>query len=295
MAGHTPVLLAQVVSQLQPSGGGTFVDCTVGLAGHAHALLTAGAGRVIGLDRDADALAVAGATLQAWGDRVTLRHTDFRALSSVLRSLDIEAVDGVLADLGVSSLQLDTPARGFSFRSDDALDMRMDRTSVPDAATWLRDVDEQDLERVIATYGEERFARRIARAIVRARESAAIETTGQLASIVRRAIPTRGWQRIDPATRTFQAIRIEVNRELERLDAFVVEALGWLKVGGRLAVIAFHSLEDRVVKHTLRAVEHDGPLPIRVLTKKPIVADDDEMAHNPRSRSAKLRVAERIA
>jgi 16S rRNA (cytosine1402-N4)-methyltransferase len=207
--------------------------------------------------------------------------------------LGIDAVDGVLADLGVSSLQLDTAGRGFSFRRDEPLDMRMDQTAQPDAATWLREVSEAGLADVLARFGEERFARRIARAIVRERALRPVDTTAQLASIVRRAIPGRPSYRIDPATRTFQAIRIAVNRELERLDTFIVDALGRLRAGGRLVAISFHSLEDRLVKHTLRATEQSGAVAVRVLTKKPVVPDAGEIELNPRARSAKLRVAEK--
>jgi 16S rRNA (cytosine1402-N4)-methyltransferase len=295
MTGHAPVLLKQVVSLVQPERGGLFVDCTVGLGGHAQALLAAGADRLIGLDRDESALAEAGRALAAWGDRVTLRHADYRDLRDVLTSLKVTAVDGILADLGVSSLQLDAAGRGFSFRRDEPLDMRMDRSTMPDAATWLREVEEAELAEVIARFGEERYARRIARAIVGERERRDLTTTGQLAAVVRRALAGRGRQRIDPATRTFQAIRIAVNRELDRLDLFVFEALRWLRTGGRLAIIAFHSLEDRVIKHALRAAQEQREIPVRLVTKKPIVPDQDELSRNRRARSAKLRVAERMS
>jgi 16S rRNA (cytosine1402-N4)-methyltransferase len=271
------------------------VDCTVGLGGHAQALLAAGATRVIGLDRDTEALALARSALAEWGTRVTLVHADYREIARVLDQHGVAAADGIVADLGVSSLQLDAPGRGFSFRRDEPLDMRMDRTTLPDAATWLQEVGEDDLADVLSRYGEERFARRIARAIVREREASPIGTTGRLAAIVRRAMPVRGHQRIDPATRSFQAIRIAVNRELDRLDAFLVEALGRLRAGGRIAVVAFHSLEDRLVKHTLRAICQGGGVEARVLTRKPVVPDEDEVRANPRARSAKLRVAERLA
>ncbi len=295
MVSHAPVLLRQVVAALRPERGGTIVDGTVGLGGHARALLEAGAGRLIGIDRDLDALDRARDVLAPWAERTRLVHADFRHLGQVLEGLGLERVDGVLVDLGVSSLHLDAPGRGFSFRRDEPLDMRMDRTSAPDAATWLRTVSESDLADVVFRFGEERHARRVARAVIRERASRPIETTGHLAAVVRRAVPVRGWQRIDPATRTFQAIRIAVNRELEALDAFVVATVARLTVEGRLAVIAFHSLEDRIVKHTLRGLEHDGPVPVRVLTKKPIVPDDGEVTANPRARSARLRVAERTA
>jgi len=199
----------------------------------------------------------------------------------------------VLADLGVSSWQLDAPARGFSFRNDAPVDMRMDTSRGPTAADLLRDVDETTLANLIYEFGEERFSRRIARAIVRARDDAPLTTTGQLAELVRRAVPRRGYQRIDPATRTFQALRIWVNGELDGLDDFVRTAARHLRPGGRLVVITFHSLEDRIVKHTLRELDRERRL-VRVLTKKPIEATAAEIDANPRARSAKLRAAERL-
>jgi 16S rRNA (cytosine1402-N4)-methyltransferase len=289
---HEPVLVAEVLAALEPGRGGTFVDCTVGLGGHAAAILEAGATKVIGLDRDQDALGIAAGRLAGFGDRVALLHTDYRQLPLVLASRGLEHVDGVLADLGVSSLQFDAEGRGFSFRRDEPLDMRMDRTSGPTAADLLREVGEEDLANVIFTFGEERYSRRIARAIVAARASKPIATTGELAAIVRRSVPHRGYQRIDPATRTFQALRIWVNRELEGLDTFVRDALGALVPGGRAAVISFHSLEDRVIKHTMRELERDGIA--RLLSRKPIVPGPDETDRNPRARSAKLRAAERL-
>jgi 16S rRNA (cytosine1402-N4)-methyltransferase len=291
---HAPVLLSETVALLEPSRGGTFVDCTLGLGGHTAALLEAGAGRVIGLDRDPRALEVARERLSAWGDRVELVHADYRELPAVLASRGIDAVDGALADLGVSSMQLDEPSRGFSFRADGPLDMRMDTTRGETAAQMLASVDEQELADVIYRFGEERKSRRVARAIVEARDEAPIETTARLASIVRRAAGGGTYQRLDPATRTFQALRIWVNRELDGLDAFVVDAVRALKQGGRLVVIAFHSLEDRVVKHTMRILDRGEGL-VRVLTKKPIIAADAEVAGNPRARSAKLRAVERVA
>jgi 16S rRNA (cytosine1402-N4)-methyltransferase len=291
---HVPVLVSETLALLEPSRGGLFVDCTVGLGGHSRALLEAGATRVLGLDRDADALGLAADALKPFGDRVELVHADYRDLERVLDARGIARVAGALADLGVSSMQLDADGRGFSFQRDEPLDMRMDRSRPPSAAALLADVDEEALANVIFQFGDERYSRRIARAIVRARETAPVTTTGQLAQIVRRAIPVRGRQRIDPATRTFQALRIWVNRELEGLDAFLAAAARRLMAGGRLAVIAFHSLEDRIVKHTFRALaqaEHA----IRILTRRPIEAGDDEVAGNPRARSAKLRAIERLA
>ncbi len=290
---HRPVMVAEALRFLAPERGGFFVDCTVGLGGHAHALLEAGATRVLGFDRDRDALTEARATLAGHEDRVELIHADYRDLETQLDARGRQTVDGVLADLGVSSLQLDSTTRGFSFRHDAPLDMRMDTSRGPTAADLLRDVDEATLANSIFELGEERYSRRIARAIVRARGDAPIATTGQLADIVRRAVPRRGYQRIDPATRTFQALRIRVNGELDGLDDFVRTAARHLRPGARLVVITFHSLEDRIVKHTLRELDRERGL-IEVLTKKPIEAAEAEIDVNPRARSAKLRAAERV-
>ena len=294
MPAHEPVLVAETLSLLQPERGGLFVDCTVGLGGHSRALLEAGATRILALDRDPEALGQAAGTLASFGDRVELVHADYRELDRVLDERGIEAVSGALADLGVSSMQLDLDGRGFSFRRDEPLDMRMDRSQGPTAAGLLAEVGEEDLANLIFQFGEERFSRRIARAIVRARQVEPVATTGQLATIVRRAVPTRGYQRIDPATRTFQAIRIWVNRELEGLDAFLFSAVRRLMQGARLAVISFHSLEDRIVKHAFRAIAR-GETAVRLLTKRPVEAGQEEVARNPRARSAKLRAIERLA
>ena len=291
---HLPVMTAGVLEHLRPEHGGLFVDCTVGLGGHSRALLEAGATRLIGLDRDPEALARARDTLAPWGDRVELVHADYRSIDDVLDRRQIDRVDGALADLGVSSMQFDSPGRGFSFQRDEALDMRMDQSGGDTAAALVAGSTERQIADAIFQFGEERLSRRIARAIVEARHEAPIVTTGRLAAIVRRALPRRGYQRIDPATRTFQALRIWVNRELDGLDRFVEAAARRLRTGGRLVVIAFHSLEDRIVKHTLRALQQRDGL-VQVLTKKPIVPRDEEVAANPRARSAKLRAAERIA
>ena len=294
MPQHLPVMVDEAMRFLEPQRGGTYVDCTVGLGGHARALLEAGADRVIGIDRDPQALAIAAETLAAWGERLRLTHADYRDFDAVLDAHGVRETAGTLADLGVSSLQFDADGRGFSFRRDEPLDMRMDQTRGPTAAERLADVDEHALADVIFQFGEERKSRRIARAIVGARAQAPIETTGQLAAIVRRAAGGRDWQRLDPATRTFQALRIWVNGELERLDEFLRRAAARLRAGGRLVVISFHSLEDRIVKHTLRALDRGDGL-VRVLTGKPVVPGDDEIDLNPRARSAKLRAAERLA
>ena len=288
---HVPVLTVEALRFLRPEAGGVFLDCTVGLGGHARALLEAGATRLIGLDRDTQALAEARVALAPWTDRVTLVHADYRDVDVVLDAQGIAAVDGALADLGLSSLQLDAPGRGFSFQRDEPLDMRMEVSGGETAAALVGRADEQELADAIFKFGEERFSRRIARAIVRARQDAPIETTGRLAAIVRRAVPRRGYQRIDPATRTFQALRIWVNRELEGLDRFLETVVQRLRTGARLAVITFHSLEDRIVKHTLRGLDQRAV--VKVLTRKPIGPDDDEVRRNPRARSAKLRAAER--
>ncbi|HEX8029078.1 MAG TPA: 16S rRNA (cytosine(1402)-N(4))-methyltransferase RsmH [Vicinamibacterales bacterium] len=305
---HVPVLVDEVRSLLQPERGGTFVDCTVGLGGHSRMLLEGGAERLIGIDRDTDALAISREGLASFGDRVTLVHADYRHIAAVLDAQGVGEVSGVLADLGVSSMQLDADGRGFSFRRDEPLDMRMDRTQGETAAELLDRVDEGELADAIYQFGEERRSRQVARAIVTARQQGRIETTGRLAEIVRRGVAARGWQRIDPATRTFQALRIWVNRELDGLDSFIGRAASRLQVGGRIALISFHSLEDRVVKHTFRALARPASLDdrvsarpaesaavvVKVLTKHPVIAADAEASANPRARSAKLRAAVRV-
>ena len=289
---HTPVMVAEVLEHLAPERGGIFVDCTVGLGGHARALLEAGASRVIGLDRDPSALERSREALAAFASQVELVHSDYRDLIEVLDARGIGRVAGVLADLGVSSLQLDAPGRGFSFRRDDVLDMRMDTSQGQTAAEMLAAADEQTLADVIYTLGEERHARRVARAILAARSQAPISTTGRFADVVRRAIPRKGYSRIDPATRTFQAVRIWVNRELEGLDGFLTRGVDRLDMDGRMAVITFHSLEDRIVKHTFRALQTEGRVTVR--TKRPVIPAPAEVDGNPRARSAKLRAVERI-
>ena len=286
-------MVTEVLEHLAPSRGGVFVDCTVGLGGHARALIDAGAARVIGLDRDRQALERARETLRDAGAAADVVHADYREFENVLDARGVAQVDGLLADLGVSSLQLDEPGRGFSFRRDEPLDMRMDTSSGETAAERLASVDEKTLADVIYELGEERHARRVARAIVEARKTQRVETTGQLGDIVRRAIPRKVYTRIDPATRTFQAIRIWVNQELEGLDTFLTRAAARLAPGGRLVILSFHSLEDRIVKHTFRALQAANTIVIR--TKRPVVPSESEIDRNPRARSAKLRAAERPA
>ena len=292
---HEPALRVETVEQLAPAGGGLFVDCTVGTGGHTEALLEAGAARVLGLDRDAEVLPLARERLAVWKDRVELVHADYRGLDDVLDRRGIEQIDGALADLGHSSIQLAAEGRGFSFRRADPLDMRIDRSQGRTLAELLDEVTPDTLADVIFEYGEERHSRRIARAIVYARDREVLSSTTDLATIVRRSVPYRGHARIDPATRTFQALRIWVNRELDGLDAFLHTVARRLKAEARLAVISFHSLEDRIVKYTLRELERSGELALRVLTRKPIRPQRDEVARNPRARSARLRVAERVS
>ena len=296
MPAHEPVMTAEMVTVLDPSRGGLFVDCTVGGGGHARALLEAGAERLLGLDRDGEALPAAADKLRPWADRVDLAHSDFRNLETVLAERSITDIDGgALADLGLSSLQLDSGGRGFSYRHDGPLDMRMDRSAGPTAAELLHAAPESELADVIRRYGEDRHARRIARGLVAARERAPLTSTGQLADVIRRAVPRRGRPRIHPATRTFQALRIWVNQELDGLDAWLLALCRRMRAGARLAVISFHSLEDRIVKRALRSFEQGADVAIKVLTKRPLRPSEGEIVRNPRARSAKLRAAERLA
>ena len=288
-------MTTEVVASLGPRPDGRYLDCTVGAGGHARALLEAGAGRVLGVDRDAEVLPVARATLASWSDRLEMVHADFREIERVLDERGIASVDGAVADLGMSSMQLESKGRGFSFRRDEPLDMRMDRTQGPTAADLLREVPERTLADLLFRYGEERYSRRIARAIVDARRREPLVATAQLTALVRRVVPKRTRQRIDPATRTFQAIRIWVNTELDRLDLFLRSVCQRLRAGARLAIITFHSLEDRIVKTVLRELDKGHDVPVRILTKHPIRPTREEVARNPRSRSAKLRTAERFA
>ncbi|HWQ13994.1 MAG TPA: 16S rRNA (cytosine(1402)-N(4))-methyltransferase RsmH [Roseiflexaceae bacterium] len=290
---HVPVLLAEVLAGLASKPGGRYIEGTLGGGGHAAALLEASApdGRLLGLDVDPAALAAAAARLAPFGERFTAARGNFRDIGALARAHGFAAVDGVLLDLGVSSHQLDTPERGFSFQADAPLDMRLDPQGAVTAADLVNELPEGELADVIYRYGEERASRRIARLIVEARRRGRIATTGELADIVTRALGGRRGK-IHPATRTFQALRIATNRELESLELALPQAVELLAHGGRLAVIAFHSLEDRIVKQFLRAEAEAGRM--RIITKKPLEAGADEARANPRSRSAKLRVAERI-
>jgi 16S rRNA (cytosine1402-N4)-methyltransferase len=297
--GHEPVLLDEVLAWLAPRPGGRYCDATLGLGGHARAILERSApdGRLIGLDRDPQALVEAGAALAEFGDRVSLVHAPFSRALEVLTGLDAIPVDGFLVDLGVSSPQLDRPERGFSFRNSGPLDMRMDPSAGETAADLLQRVDEPELATIIRDYGEERYAGRIARGIIEARDRGALDSTGALGTIVARAMPRHEWHK-NPATRTFQALRIVVNQELQQIERLLDQLADCLRPGGRLCIIAFHSLEDRIVKRRLRALAGrggNGETPrMRLLNKHVVVAGDAERERNPRSRSAKLRAAERI-
>jgi 16S rRNA (cytosine1402-N4)-methyltransferase len=296
---HVPVLLAEVLAGLVPQAGGYYIDGTLGGSGHAAAILKMSApdGRLLGIDADPAAIETAGARLAAFGARAKLVHGNFRDLKRLAHEADFKKVDGILLDLGVSSHQLGTPERGFSFLADAPLDMRMDTTSGETAADMVNEMPESALADVIYRYGEERASRRIARAIVETRRKARIATTGELAAIVERALGGRHGK-IHPATRTFQALRISVNRELESLETALPQAVELLTPRGRLAVIAFHSLEDRIVKQFFRDESGyggaEGPSRLRIITKKPLMAGEAETRANPRARSAKLRIAERM-
>ena len=276
----------------------TYLDCTVGYSGHAEKILEASGtdSRLIGLDRDATAIAASRKRLARFGDRVLLLHGHFMDLKQHLTVNGIGQIDGVLFDLGVSSPQLEEPARGFSFQVDGPLDMRMDQSMSGTAADLVNRWPEAQLADAIFQFGEERFSRRIARAIVRARERHPLATTKELVSVIEGAVPANYRHgRLHCATRTFQAIRIAVNQELDSLDPALRDAADVLSPGGRLCVISFHSLEDRIVKHTLRALSGKDDPALKVLTKKPQIPSREESDRNPRSRSAKLRAAQRVS
>lgn len=294
---HLPVLLEEAVAILRPRAGGRYLDATVGLGGHAEALLTQSepAGHLCGIDRDAEALAVAKGRLRQFGDRVELFQGDFAMLGAVAAENGWSPLDGILFDLGFSSFQLDDASRGFSFMKDGPLDMRMDRQGGgKSAADLLARLSEREIARLLQEYGEERWARRIAARIVEERRKQPLTSTAQLVRLVAAAVPRRAWpRRIHVATRTFQALRIAVNDELTRLTHGLQEAIELLATGGRICIISFHSLEDRIVKETLRGWARSEPPRVRLLTKRPVVPTEREIEANPRARSAKLRAAER--
>ena len=287
---HVPVLLREVVEAISPHGQGTYVDVTLGAGGHAEALLDVPGTRLIGVDRDPRALEIARARLARFGERVAFVHGRFSELEEHLAALGIAAVDGIVADVGLSSIQLDDAARGMSFRMEGPIDMRMDPTSGETALDLIDRLDDDELADVIYQYGEERRSRRVARCIKQARANGELETTADLRRAVVRAVGPARVGGVDPATRTFQALRVAVNGELDELHALIAAAARVLAPDGVLAVISFHSLEDRIVKHALRDRAVWQPL-----TKKPIEASDEEVSENPRSRSAKLRAARRIS
>ena len=304
---HTSVLLNEVLSFLVTAPGGTYVDATLGGGGHAEALLQrlTPSGRLIGLDADPDALSFAGERLKRFGDRSTLVQGNFGKLESILSRFGLATVAGVLFDLGVSSFQLDEGSKGFSFRTDERLDMRMDRSQERDAVTILGETNAEDLTRIFREYGEERYARRIAKKIVERRQQAPVRTSGELSALVAEAVGSRFLTK--SLARIFQAIRIEVNNELKHLESGLRQAIDVVAPGGRIVVISYHSLEDRIVKQEFKAASAtsirsgtallpDRPVEARlkILTKKPVEALHKEQSENPRSRSAKLRAAERV-
>lgn len=308
---HKSVLLYETIDSLNVKPDGIYVDGTLGGGGHALEVCRrlGEYGRLIGIDQDADAIAAASERLRDYEDRVTIVRSNYEEIQSVLKDLEIEKADGIYLDLGVSSYQLDTPERGFTYREDDApLDMRMDQRNTQTAADIVNTYSEFDLYRIIRDYGEDKFAKNIAKHIVRARETKRIETTGELTEIIKEAVPAKvramGGH---PSKKTFQAIRIELNQELEVLNNSIDTMIDLLKPGGRLAVITFHSLEDRIVKIRFRNNENpctcppDFPVCVcgkvskgRVITRKPVVPSEEEIEGNKRSKSSKLRVFERI-
>ena len=307
-ARHVPVLAREVVDALRPRDGGRYVDGTFGAGGYSSAVLDRAQCQVIALDRDPDAIAAGQVLAERYAPRLRLIEGRFGDMAELLSAEGVDEVDGLALDLGVSSMQFDQADRGFSFRASGPLDMRMERSG-PSAADLVNEADEAELADIIWRYGEERKSRRVARAIVEARRQKPIETTGELAEIVRRAVGPQGRDESDPATRTFQALRIAVNDELGELERGLAAAEQVLAPGGRLAVVSFHSLEDRAVKQFVRARAGRVPAPSRHappraqnrattlsdLTRKPVLPSAAEIAENPRARSARLRVAEKLS
>ena len=306
---HTSVLLHETVDGLNIRPDGTYVDATLGGGGHAYEVCRRldGQGRFIGIDQDADAIEAAGKRLEGFGEKVTIIRSNYRDMKPQLQKNGIDSVDGIVLDLGVSSYQLDTPDRGFSYRVDAPLDMRMDQRQVMTARDIVNDYSEAELYRVIRDYGEDRFAKNIAKHIVAERGKGPIETTGQLNEIIRHAIPMKIQKTSGhPSKRTFQAIRIELNHELEVLKSSLDDMIDMLSPGGRICIITFHSLEDRIVKSAFRKNENPCICPPnfpvcvcgrtpkgKVITRKPILPSEEETESNSRSKSAKLRIFER--
>ena len=307
---HKSVLLYETVDSLNIKPDGIYVDGTLGGGGHAYEVLKrlGPKGRLIGIDQDADAIQAASGRLKEYGEKVTIVRSNYRNIKEVLSSLGIEKVDGIYLDLGVSSYQLDTAERGFTYRENAPLDMRMDQRNEKTAADIVNEYSEMELYRIIRDYGEDRFAKNIAKHIVKARQEKRIETTDELVEIIKAAIPARvRAEGGHPAKRTFQAIRIELNHELEVLDESIDTMVDLLNPGGRLSIITFHSLEDRIVKTGLAEFAKGCTCPpdfpvcvcgktpdIRLVNKKPILPSREEIEENPRARSAKLRVCERV-
>lgn len=292
---HIPVMAQEVMASLNPHPGQVIVDCTIGMGGHAAGIAEkiGAKGLLIGIDRDLSSLDMARERLKEYPVKANFIQRDFRFIDHILDDLKIREVDGILYDLGISSYQLENPDRGFSIKMDGPLDMRMDRDNYISAYDLVNSLSETEISFILKHYGEERWHHRIARYLVRRREKNPIESTRDLSDTVLRAIPQRyRHQRIHPATRTFQAFRIAVNRELEALEISLNKSIPYLKNGGRLCVIAFHSLEDRIVKETFRRFRREGT--ITLINKKPMRPAEKEIDENPRARSARLRVAERI-
>lgn len=306
---HRPVLLRECIDGLAIRPDGIYVDGTLGRGGHSEEIVKRlTSGRLIAIDQDSQAIDEAGKRLMPYGDRVMLVKGNFRELGRILDALEIESVDGMLFDLGVSSPQLDEAARGFSYKNDAPLDMRMDRSASFTAGELVNTWSEAELKRILWDYGEERFAGRIAGQIVKSREERPIETTSELVEIIKKALPAAALrEKQHPAKRTFQAIRIAVNDELGAVEELMRQAPDRLTTGGRLCIISFHSLEDRIVKNGIAARENGCTCPreapvctcgfvrtLKSVTRKPITAGEEELSQNPRARSAKLRVAERV-
>jgi 16S rRNA (cytosine1402-N4)-methyltransferase len=294
---HAPVMLKEAIEFLAPQEGGTYVDCTLGSGGHAREILSliGPTGRLIGFDKDEAALNRSKEVLAPYLEQVVFIHSDFRQMVEVLHELQIGEVDGILFDLGVSSNQFLEPERGFSYNYDTFLDMRMDQSSATTAADLVNTLSEKELADIIFRYGEERWARRIASFIVDWRKKSSVTTTGQLVEIIKAAIPARARRTgPHPARRTFMALRIAVNDELTGAEAGLRAGISLLKQGGRIVAISFHSLEDRIVKNVFREYGHHSRNEIRILTKKPIIPEAAEVKANSRSRSAKLRAAEKL-
>ena len=307
---HKSVMTKEIVDSLVVGPGGVYVDATLGMGGHTSSILSAAGtdAKIVAMDVDEEALTIGAQVLSKFNSRVILKNSNFSEIDKVLDSLGIREVDGIVADLGMSSFQLDLSGRGFSFRKDEVLDMRMDARLRFTAYDLVNEMSIEELSKLLKNYGEEKWSKRIAKWIVQYRESSSIKTSAELAEIVRDAIPRKFHpNKIHPATKTFQAIRIAVNNELDHIEEFILKAVPLLKVGGRIAIISFHSLEDRIVKKMFRTMAspcicpRDLPIcgcgkesTLKIITRSPLVPCEDEVLNNSRSRSAKLRVAERI-